>query len=194
MFIKTEDTPNPETLKFIPGQIVSPNKNYSFNDLSDAKNISPLAIALFETDLVKTVFFGDEFISITKLPEHNWDFIKAEILSVITEHFLSGQPTIIADQIAGEESGQQHDDAADDDSEVVKEIKGIIDQKVRPAVAQDGGDIIFRGFNEETGVVLLEMQGACSGCPSSTITLKNGVERLLNHYIPAVTMVEEYYQ
>ena len=184
MYIRTEETPNPETLKFIPGHDESVGKSYAF-DSADEALISPLAVSIFAIDTVEKVFLGADFISITKKKDEDWFLIKPEILSVIMEHYVTGQPVVLNEK--------QDEDASDEnDSKVVKEIKEVIHQKVRPAVANDGGDIIFRNFDDATGTVYLELQGACSGCPSSTVTLKNGVERLLSHYVPEVKAVEEF--
>lgn len=184
MYIRTEETPNPETLKFIPGHDVSIEKNYAFDSANEAV-ASPIAVSIFATDTVEKVFLGTDFISITKKKDADWSLIKPEILSVIMEHYVTGQPIVLHDQT-------EADTSSDNDSKIIKEIKEVINQKVRPAVANDGGDIIFRGFDDNTGVVYLELQGACSGCPSSAVTLKNGVERLLAHYVPEVTAVEEF--
>lgn len=189
MYIRTEDTPNPQTLKFTPGQIVVPDdKTYHLHDKKEAA-FSPLAFKLLETVGVESVFLGHDFISITKKNTIDWQIIKPEILSLITEHFLTGQPVLLENTTSSEASN----DEQDHDDPIIKQIKAVIDEKVRPAVANDGGDIIFRKFDPASGAVYLELQGACSGCPSSTITLKNGVERLLSHYVPEVQYVEEFY-
>lgn len=181
MFIQTETTPNPSTLKFLPGEMVMGNGTANFTNKEDAKK-SPLALALFSINNVEAVFFGSDFISVTKAESGNWDVLKTEILTTIMEHYVAGKP------IMGE-SAAVKSTANEDDSEVVKQIRELIDTRVRPSVAQDGGDIIFHGF--ENGVVKLEMHGACSGCPSSTITLKNGIENMLKHYVPEVESVEQ---
>lgn len=179
MFIQTEQTPNPATLKFLPGRTVMPEGTASFADADEAGR-SPLASGLFQVEGVSGVFFGHDFISVSKDEEREWYLLKPSILGVIMEHFVSGQPLIL-------EAGDDGHAEGEDDNEVVIQIKDLLDTRVRPAVAQDGGDILFHGF--ERGVVFLRMQGACSGCPSSTATLKMGIENMLRHYIPEVTEV-----
>lgn len=190
MFIQTQTTPNPTTLKFLPGRDVSPDTSYEFISPEEAA-ASPLASALFGLKGVKTVFLGQDFVSITKSEEVDWSHLKPQALAAIMDHFVSGAP-VIADVGARPSA-----DAAEDDvlyegetAEIVAEIKELIATRVRPAVANDGGDIIFKRFDAETGIVHLTMRGACSGCPSSTLTLKQGVENLLRHYVPEVTAVE----
>lgn len=179
MFIQTEQTPNPATLKFLPGRAVMGEGTASFAD-PEAAERSPLAQRLFRIEGVTGVFFGSDFISVSKAEEREWYLLKPSILGVIMEHFVSGQP-LLTGEAAAEGAG------AEDDDEVVSQIKELLDTRVRPAVAQDGGDIVFRGF--ERGVVYLHMQGACSGCPSSTATLKMGIENMLRHYVPEVVEV-----
>jgi len=182
MFIQTETTPNPLTLKFIPGEpVLSAGKTAQFNRKADAGD-SPLALALFELDGVEAIFLAPDFISVTKAPMKEWGVLKTEILTTIMEHFVAGKPVLIS------RDADASAEPAEEDSEIVTQIKELIETRVRPAVAQDGGDIIFRGF--ENGVVKLELHGACSGCPSSTITLKNGIENMLKHYVPEVESVE----
>ncbi|RMD63860.1 MAG: NifU family protein [Alphaproteobacteria bacterium] len=180
MFIQTEPTPNPATLKFLPGQEVLGQRTADFPDAASAA-ASPLAQRLFEIDGVERVFFGSDFISVTKAEDREWYLLKPAILGVIMEHFTAGRP------ILTEQAGTGAQTSAEEDSEVVAMIKELLDTRVRPAVAQDGGDIIFHGF--EDGVVYLTMQGACSGCPASTATLKMGIENMLRHYIPEVVEV-----
>jgi Fe-S cluster biogenesis protein NfuA len=183
MFIQTELTPNPSTIKFIPGTEVLKEGTKQYNNVDEAEN-SPLAQSLFAIDGVKAVFLAQEFISVTKKDVMEWSLLKAEVLTTITDHFVSGAPVL------SEESGDaKAADTAVDDDPLSAQIREIIDTRVRPAVAQDGGDIIFHGF--EDGIVKLEMHGACSGCPSSSITLKNGIENMLKHYIPEVLSVEQ---
>lgn len=179
MFIQTEETPNPSTIKFIPGEIVLKDRTQQFNNKKDAKK-SPLAESLFEIDTVKAVFFGSDFVSITIKDDTTWETVKADVLTRIMDHFVAKKP-IMAD----EENDETNDETLDP---IAKQIKELIETRVRPAVAQDGGDIIFKGFKD--GVVSLELHGACSGCPSSTITLKDGIENLLKHYVPEVESVE----
>ena len=179
MFIQTEQTPNPATLKFLPGRDVMESGTADFPDRESAGR-SPLAERLFQIEGVTGVFLGADFVTVTKAEDKEWYLLKPAILGVIMEHFTAGRPVILAG--AGEDVG-----ASEEDSEVVRQIRELIDTRVRPAVAQDGGDIVFRSF--EDGVVYLMMQGACSGCPSSTATLKMGIENMLRHYIPEVVEV-----
>ncbi|MFY0621800.1 MAG: NifU family protein [Pelagimonas sp.] len=182
MFIQTESTPNPATLKFLPGQTVMDMGTADFPS-SESAGSSPLAQRLFAVDGVTGVFFGNDFVTVTKNDTVDWDHLKPAILGAIMEHFQSGQP-VIAD---GSVQAGGHAAHSGEDSEIVDQIKELLDSRVRPAVAQDGGDITFHGFDR--GVVYLHMQGACAGCPSSTLTLKMGIENLLRHYIPEVTEV-----
>jgi Fe-S cluster biogenesis protein NfuA len=182
MFIQTESTPNPATLKFLPGQTVLEAGTADFPSSAGAE-ASPLASRIFAVKGVSAVFFGTDFITVTKEDAVEWDHIKPSILGAIMEHFQSGQPVMAGAATAP--SG--HADHDGPDSEIVGQIKELLDTRVRPAVAQDGGDITFHGFDR--GVVYLHMQGACAGCPSSTLTLKMGIENLLRHYIPEVTEV-----
>ncbi|RKT32609.1 Fe-S cluster biogenesis protein NfuA [Roseovarius halotolerans] len=182
MFIQTESTPNPATLKFLPGQTVLEAGTADFAS-AEATDNSPLAKRIFGVQGVTGVFFGNDFVTVTKAEGAEWDHMKPAILGAIMEHFQSGTPVMTGEADAS--SG--HADHEGEDSEIVGQIKELLDTRVRPAVAQDGGDITFHGF--ERGVVYLHMQGACAGCPSSTITLKMGIENLLRHYIPEVTEV-----
>ena len=182
MFIQTESTPNPATLKFLPGQSVLAAGTADFPSSEGAEK-SPLATRVFAVDGVAGVFFGTDFVTVTKTEAAEWDHIKPAILGAIMEHYQSGQPVMVE----GSETASGHADHDGEDGEIVGQIKELLDTRVRPAVAQDGGDITFHGFDR--GVVYLHMQGACAGCPSSTITLKMGIENLLRHYIPEVTEV-----
>jgi Fe-S cluster biogenesis protein NfuA len=189
MFIQTQPTPNPATLKFLPGEEVSPATPYEFTSQEEAA-ASPLASTLFGINGVKGVFLGADFVSITKAEDADWAVLKPQALAAIMDHFVSGAP-VIAD--AGKAEAAIDEDAViyeGETAEIVAEIKELIATRVRPAVANDGGDIIFRRFDVDTGIVHLSMRGACSGCPSSTLTLKQGVENLLRHYVPEVTAVE----
>lgn len=179
MFIQTEETPNPATLKFLPGRVVMDAGTADFRDQDSARR-SPLAERLFQIDGLSGVFFGADFVTVTKDADKEWYLLKPAILGVIMEHFTAGRPVLL------EALEQEPDDGVEDD-EVVLQIKELIDTRVRPAVAQDGGDILFSRF--EDGVVYLRMQGACQGCPSSTATLKMGIENMLRHYIPEVVEV-----
>ncbi|MBN33967.1 MAG: NifU family protein [Rhodospirillaceae bacterium] len=180
MFIQTEDTPNPSTLKFLPGKAVMASGTADFTNQDDAER-SPLAHRLFDVAHVEGVFLGGDFVSVTKSEGGDWQLMKPTILGVIMEHFIAGRPVIEGEGAAAEET------YANDDAEVVGQIKELLDTRVRPAVAQDGGDIVFRSY--QNGIVSLTMQGACQGCPSSTMTLKMGIENLLKHYIPEVIEV-----
>jgi Fe-S cluster biogenesis protein NfuA len=188
MFIQTEATPNPEVLKFLPGREVMAEGSRDFRD-ADAAQASRLAADLFDIDGVERVFFGTDFITVGKAAGQDWALLKAPILAAIMDHFTSGQPLFSGgDEVAG-----GHDEAIyeGETAQVVAEIKDLLDTRIRPAVAQDGGDILFSRFDPATGVVFLNMRGACSGCPSSSATLKAGVENMLKHYVPEVTGVEQ---
>ena len=182
MFIQTETTPNPATLKFLPGQTVLDRGTADFTE-ADAATVSPLAARVFAVNGVTGVFLGSDFVTVTKADATQWDHIKPAILGAIMEHYQSGAPVMEGE---GKAVGGH---AAHDgpDADIVKQIKELLDTRVRPAVAQDGGDITFHGFDR--GVVYLHMQGACAGCPSSSLTLKMGIENLLRHYIPQVLEV-----
>ena len=180
MFIQTESTPNPATLKFLPGQTVLDLGTADFPS-AEAATKSPLAGRIFAVSGVTGVFFGTDFVTVTKAEAVDWGHIKPAILGAIMEHYQSGAPVMTGEQAAAH---QTHDGP---DGDIVKQIKELLDTRVRPAVAQDGGDITFHGFDR--GVVYLHMKGACAGCPSSTLTLKMGIENLLRHYIPEVTEV-----
>ncbi|PWE31145.1 NifU family protein [Maritimibacter sp. 55A14] len=181
MFIQTESTPNPATLKFLPGQTVLENGTADF-PAPDTAGKSPLASRIFAVEGIKGVFFGHDFVTVTKDDSVAWEHVKPPILGAIMEHFQSGQPVI-----EGDRDENAHADHDGPDADIVRQIKELLDTRVRPAVAQDGGDITFHGFDR--GVVYLHMQGACAGCPSSTLTLKMGIENLLRHYIPEVVEV-----
>jgi Fe-S cluster biogenesis protein NfuA len=182
MFIQTESTPNPATLKFLPGQTVLELGTADFPS-AEAAGRSPLAARIFAVEGVTAVFFGTDFVTVTKAEAVDWQHIKPAILGAIMEHYQSGQP-VMAGEAQASGGHAAHDGP---DSDIVRQIKELLDTRVRPAVAQDGGDITFHGFDR--GVVYLHMQGACAGCPSSTLTLKMGIENLLRHYIPEVTEV-----
>ncbi|HCO53917.1 NifU family protein [Pelagibacterium nitratireducens] len=187
MFIQTEATPNPATLKFLPGRDVLPGEPRDFRDADMARN-SPLASALFSVDGVSGVFLGSDFVSVTKDEPIDWAHIKPAILGAVMEHFMSGKP-ILAEGAASEPVDTGDEFFEDDDAETVEVIKELLATRVRPAVAMDGGDITFKGYKE--GTVFLHMQGACSGCPSSTATLKSGIENLLRHFVPGVEQVQQ---
>jgi len=182
MFIQTESTPNPATLKFLPGQTVLEMGTADFPS-AETSDKSPLAQRIFAVDGVTGVFFGTDFVTVTKTEAIEWDHIKPALLGAIMEHFQSGQPVMAGDH----QPASGHAEHSGEDEAVVGQIKELLDSRVRPAVAQDGGDITFHGFDR--GIVYLHMQGACANCPSSTLTLKMGIENLLRHYIPEVTEV-----
>lgn len=189
MLIETEKTPNPSTLKFLPGRKVMTAGTRDFASADEAEP-SPLAEALFTLGDVSGVFFGSDFISVTIAPGGDWTSTKPDVLSILLDHFSADMPLFRAGTAAdivvpSDDEASFADDPAD--AEIVEQIRELIDTRVRPAVANDGGDIIYRGFDK--GKVYLRMQGACSGCPSSTATLKNGIEQLLKHYVPEVTEV-----
>jgi Fe-S cluster biogenesis protein NfuA len=181
MFIQTEQTPNPATLKFLPGRDVVSKGVVDFTDPEQAQK-SPLARRVFAVEGVTAVFFGADFVTVTKAAGEDWYVLKPAVLGAIMEHYLSGDPVALEGARLGD-GGQ----AAAEDDPTVKQIKELIEARVRPAVAQDGGDIVFHGF--ERGVVYLHLRGACSGCPSSIVTLKNGIENLLKYYVPEVVEV-----
>ena len=182
MFIQTEQTPNPQTLKFLPGKAVMNEGTAFFQNIDEAVN-SPFAKRLFKVDGVQGVFFGSDFITITKSESVDWQIIKPSVLGSIMDHYNEGDETIINSNKKNNLSFEKEEN----DSELVKQIKELLDTRVRPAVAMDGGDIIYDSFKD--GTVYLQMQGACSGCPSSTATLKMGIENMLKHYIPEVKEV-----
>ena len=181
MFIQTEPTPNPSTLKFVPGQQVLETGVHEFKNSKEAEQ-SPLAARLFDVDGITGVFLGDDFISVTK-GDIDWEMLKPAVMGVIMEHFMSGAPVMEEGAQISDEN-EVFDEA---DRETVETIKQLLEEKVRPAVARDGGDIVFHAYKD--GIVYLQMRGACSGCPSSTATLKNGIENLLKHFLPEVKEV-----
>jgi NFU1 iron-sulfur cluster scaffold homolog, mitochondrial len=183
MFIETEATPNPATLKFLPGRDVMGAGTADFA-APDTAARSPLASALFALPGVSRVFLGGDFITVTKSGDSAWQALKPQVLGTIMEHFVAGRSTI-----EGTDGDAPDEDVAPEDQEIVAQIKELIDTRVRPAVAGDGGDIVFRGYRD--GIVRLHMQGSCSGCPSSRATLKHGIENMLRHYVPEVQSVEQ---
>ena len=186
MFIQTEATPNPATLKFLPGRVVLPEATFEAKD-ADAAARSPLASALFAVPGVSGVYFGHDFISVTKAEgENEWPQVKPAVLWAIMEHFQSGAPVMAEGAVLDEGTAEEFYEPADHDTVVT--IKDLLETRVRPAVAGDGGDITFRGYRD--GVVYLEMKGACSGCPSSTATLRQGVQNLFRHFLPDVREVQ----
>ena len=183
MFIETEGTPNPATLKFLPGRDVMGAGTADYAGADAAAN-SPLALALFDLPGVARVFLGSDFVTVTKTDDADWHALKPAVLGALMEHFVANRPVV-----EGTAPDADEEAVAPEDQEVVDQIKDLLDTRVRPAVAGDGGDIVFRGFRD--GVVRLHMQGACSGCPSSTATLKHGIENMLRHYVPEVVAVEQ---
>jgi Fe-S cluster biogenesis protein NfuA len=188
MFIQTEQTPNPEVLKFLPGREVMAEGTREFRDAGEAQ-ASPLAQALFALDGVRRVFFGGDFLTVTKAdPAIDWSHLKAPILAAVMDHFTSGAALLTDADGATPHDAEVYEGET---AQIVAEIKDLLDTRIRPAVAQDGGDILFNRFDPSTGVVFLHMKGACSGCPSSSATLRAGVENMLKHYVPEVTAVEQ---
>jgi Fe-S cluster biogenesis protein NfuA len=179
MFIQTEGTPNPASLKFLPGRDVLGAGSVDMPDAESARQ-SPLAARLFQVEGVAGVFLGSDFITVTKRADKQWDTLKPALLGIIMEHFVANRPVVCEDVSAPAESTAEED-------EIVSQIKELLDTRVRPAVAQDGGDIVFRGFDR--GIVYVRLQGSCSGCPSSTATLRMGIENMLKHYVPEVMEV-----
>ncbi|MBN8530685.1 MAG: NifU family protein [Alphaproteobacteria bacterium] len=182
MFIQTENTPNPLTMKFLPGVTVLASGTATITDKADAKKRSPLAHALFGIEHVTSVFLAEDFITVTKAEDVAWSTLKPAVLTTIMEHFVAGLKVL--------NDGEANAETKLDDNEdpIVKQIKELIDTRVRPAVAMDGGDIVYKDFKD--GIVKLELHGSCQGCPSSTATLKNGIENMLKHYVPEVVAVE----
>ena len=190
MFIETETTPNPQSLKFLPGRAVMPAGTREFAS-PEAAEASPLAEAIFDTGEVVNVFFGADFVTVTAAPGADWSALKPQVVTILLDHFISEAPLFAGGSANGisvppEEADLVVEDRAED-AEVIASIQELLETRVRPAVAGDGGDIAYRGFSE--GVVYLTLQGACAGCPSSTATLKHGIESLLKHYVPEVTEV-----
>jgi len=188
MLIRTEQTPNPATRKFLPGQTVMEAGTRDFAD-SDGAEVSPLAKALFDSGLVEGVFYGRDFVSVTAAPAVSWSDLEPLVVETLLDHFVSGAP-LFAPGSAGGIHVAADEDFDDDpaDAEIIDQIKELIETRVRPAVAQDGGDIAYKGYKE--GRLYLSMHGACAGCPSSTVTLKRGIESLIRHYVPEVETVE----
>lgn len=190
MFIETEETPNPNVIKFLPGRAVSPDAPHDYTSLEKAQNESPLAASLFKIQGVKGVFLGSDFISITRDDAaDDWAFLKTDILAGIMDAFMTGIP-IFATNNTTSNTVPQTNQKDEDDDPITSQIKAILDEHVRPAVAMDGGDIIFDHFDTNSGIVYLHLRGACSGCPSASMTLKSGVENLLQHFVPEVKSVE----
>ena len=190
MLIEIEKTPNPATRKFLPGRIVMQSGGRDFPN-ADAADASPLAEALFATGMVDGVYFGRDFVSVSAAPIVEWDQLEPDVLSILLDHFMLDAPlfrqgSAAGIEVAAEEAPAIEEDPADAD--IIDQIKELLDTRVRPAVAQDGGDIVYRGY--KNGTLYLGMQGACSGCPSSTVTLKRGVESLIKHYVPEVETIE----
>ncbi len=183
MFIQTEDTPNPAALKFLPGKAVLETGVADFTS-HEAAQRSPLARLLFEIDGVAGVFLGSDFVTVTKSGDKSWQVLKPMVLGAVMDHFTSGAPVMETSEAAADDEFSDEGD----EGEIIAQIKELIDTRVRPAVAQDGGDIIYKGF--KSGTVYLSLRGSCAGCPSSTATLKMGIENMLKHYVPEVLQVE----
>ena len=188
MLIRTEQTPNPSTRKFMPGESVMTSGTRDFAD-ADAAQASPLAAALFDSGMVEGVFYGHDFISVTAAPGTSWGDLEPLVLETLLDHFVSGAPLFAPGTAAGIHIAAEPDFEEDPaDADIIDQIKDLIETRVRPAVAQDGGDIVYKGYKE--GRLYLGMQGACAGCPSSEMTLKRGIESLIRHYVPEVVAVE----
>ena len=188
MLIRTEQTPNPATRKFLPGQVVMDSGTRDFAD-PDSADASPLARALFDSGMVEGVFYGRDFVSVTAAPGVSWTDLEPLVVEILLDHFVSGAPLFPAGTAAGIHVASESDFEEDpEDAEIIDQIKELIETRVRPAVAQDGGDIVYKGYRD--GHLYLSMHGACSGCPSSTVTLKRGIESLIRHYVPEVETVE----
>lgn len=190
MFIQTEATPNPRTLKFLPGRDVLGHGSREYAD-ADAGLASPLATALFDVDGVERVYLGSDFITVTKHEGLEWPHLKPHVLAAIMDHFTSGRPVLREDGAPADATDEADIVYEGDAADIVKELKEIIEARVRPAVARDGGDITFHSWDHDQGIVRLNMRGACAGCPSSTLTLKQGIENMLRHYVPEVLSVEQ---
>ncbi|KAF0183070.1 MAG: NifU family protein [Hyphomonadaceae bacterium] len=196
MFIQTESTPNPNTLKFLPGRDVLGSSKLGRNGRdfasADVADASPLAVAIFATEGVTRVYLGDEFVSVTKTDDADWAHLKPFVLGAIMEHFVANRPVLLDAASAVADASEADDRVYEGEAaEIVDQIKELIDTRVRPAVAQDGGDITFHSWDHDAGVVKLHMKGACAGCPSSTMTLKQGIQNMLRHYVPEVRAVEQ---
>jgi Fe-S cluster biogenesis protein NfuA len=188
MLIRTEQTPNPATRKFLPGQTVMDAGTRDFAD-PEAADASPLARGLFDSGLVEGVFYGRDFVSVTAAPGVSWSDLEPVVIETLLDHFVSGAPLFAPGTAAGIHVAQETDFEEDpDDADIIDQIKELIETRVRPAVAQDGGDIAYKGYRD--GRLYLTMHGACSGCPSSAVTLKRGIESLIRHYVPEVETVE----
>jgi Fe-S cluster biogenesis protein NfuA len=190
MFIQTESTPNPRTLKFLPGRDVLGSGARDFPD-AEAARASPLAQALFEVEGVERVYFGGDFLTVTKTDEIEWPHLKTHVLVAIMDHYTAERPILIEAGTEASDSGAADIVYEGDAAEIVNELKEIIEARVRPAVARDGGDITFHSWDHDSGVVKVNMRGSCAGCPSSALTLKQGIENLLKHYVPEVKGVEQ---
>ena len=187
MLIRTEQTPNPATRKFLPGQTVMETGTRDFPDEESAQ-ASPLAAALFQSGMVEGVFFGRDFVSVTAAPGVSWTDAEPLVVETLLDHFVSGAPLFAPGSAAGIHVADEQFDENPEDADIIDQIKELIETRVRPAVAQDGGDIVYKGYRD--GRLYLSMHGACSGCPSSTVTLKRGIESLIRHYVPEVETVE----
>jgi Fe-S cluster biogenesis protein NfuA len=190
MFIQTESTPNPRTLKFLPGREVLSAGSREFAD-AEAALASPLAQALFAIDGVERVYLGVEFLTVTKSEAIEWPHLKPHVLAAIMDHFTSGRPVLLEGGATPDQTDEADITYEGEAADIVKELKELIERRVRPAVARDGGDITFHSWDHAQGVVRLNMRGACAGCPSSVLTLKQGIENMLRHYVPEVNRVEQ---
>ncbi|CAI5724577.1 unnamed protein product [Peronospora destructor] len=189
MFIQTEQTPNPQSVKFLPGRVLLDERfttGVDFTPNCEEIRRSPLAKKLFQIEGIARVFFGKDFISVTKIEDEDWDALNAEIFATIMDFFASGENVMSDEPIITDTT------ILPDDDEVVAMIKELLEQRIRPSVQDDGGDIFYKGFDEKTGMVMVQLAGSCAGCPSSSVTLKHGVENMLKHYIPEVRGIEEW--
>ncbi len=191
MFIQTEATPNPQSLKFLPGREILGQGAADYPNAALAAAGSPLAAALFGVEGVAGVFLGPDFITVTKQADMDWPHVKPFVLEAIMEHLAAGLPVTGAGGIPADEAEEEHGEYTGEAGEIVAQIKDLIETRVRPAVAQDGGDINFHSWDDASGVVRLRLRGSCSGCPSSALTLKQGIENMLRHYVPEVNAVEQ---
>lgn len=188
MLIETKNTPNPATLKFLPGRGVSPKRNWELASATAAARVSPLAVELFKIDGVEGIMLGGNFISVTKGTRHSWEVVRPTVLQALMQHYIKGTPMFVANptELASAQTGRSYSPEA---QQIVDQIQELLETRVRPVVVADGGDITFHDFDYDTGELKLNMQGACAGCPSATATLQNGVERLMQHYVPEVFKV-----
>lgn len=195
LFIQTEETPNPASLKFIPGEtVLDPNEGYGATmdfKKSDSLSNSPLAKRLFRLNGVENIMFGEGFVSVNKTDSVSWSQLKPEIFACLMDFFDTGKQAVTGPKV-GDDQTSNNNDVTDEDDEIVVLVKELLEERIRPMVQEDGGDIFFHSYDSDTGIVIVRLAGSCEGCPSSTVTLKNGVENMLMHYIPEVSRVDQY--